>query len=125
MPTALSPPVVSMLKTSVALYLSGSRALMPAPAVSLVFAFVSLIFEFALVFAFELLFRLVFELVVTLQPPAHTTSANRLNAPAIVGIILSLRIINLCHVRLERCLNLNSLKRGNVQRIARGRDDLE
>src|ERR1043165_1559858 len=84
MPTALSPPEVSMLNTSVELYLSGSRVLIVGP----VFSDVALklpVFEFelALVFAFTFEFELV-PVVSILQPPAIASRLKRQIVPPII-----------------------------------------
>ena len=64
MPIALSPPSVSMLKISVAEYLSGSRVLIDGPLLSelalelsLFVAELALLFELAFAFPFEFMFR--------------------------------------------------------------------
>src|ERR1051326_596967 len=83
-PAALSPPEVSMLNTSVELYLSGSRVLIVGP----VFSDVALklpVFEFelALVFAFKFEFELV-PPVSTLQPLVITSRLKRAIIPLII-----------------------------------------
>src|ERR1041385_3860866 len=92
MPTALSPPEVSMLNTSVELYLSGSRVLIVGP----VFSDVALklpVFEFelAFVFAFKFEFELV-PLVSILQLPAIAGRLKRQIVPTITRPIFFLCI---------------------------------
>jgi hypothetical protein len=57
-PIVLSPPAVSALKTIVARYLFGSRALMPDSdsGEALAFAFAGVLFVFAVRLAFEFVF---------------------------------------------------------------------
>src|SRR5437870_5253210 len=88
MPIAFSPPWVSILNTSVAEYLSGSRVLIDGPLLSApAFKLLLLIAEFALVFVFT--FAFAFEFVLRVGTHAHARTAitaivpnsdNRLNS---------------------------------------------
>src|ERR1043165_865781 len=92
MPTALSPPEVSILNTSVELYLSGSRVLIVGPVFSdVALTFPVFEFELALVFAFKFVFELV-PLVSILQPPAITSRLKRQIVPPIIRMFLFLCI---------------------------------
>src|SRR5437588_12533466 len=82
-PIALSPPSVSMLKTSVAEYLSGSRVLIDGPLLSeLALKLLLLIAEFALLLAFA--FAFAFEFVFRAGWHANTKIAPRIAIAAIV-----------------------------------------
>src|SRR5207302_1270972 len=61
MPIVFSPPPVSAVKTSVARYVSGSRALMPesSSGEALAFTFAGMLFVFATVFVFAFVFVFV------------------------------------------------------------------
>src|SRR2546423_12157407 len=84
MPTALSPPEVSILNTSVEVYLSGSPVLIVGP----VFSEVALklpVFEFELAFVFAFKFEFEFvPLVSILQPPAIASRLKRQIVPTII-----------------------------------------
>src|SRR5437763_2218129 len=109
MPTALSPPEVSMLNMSVELYLSGSCVLIVGP----VFSEVALklpVFEFELAFVFAFKFEFEFvPLVSILQPPAIASRLKRQIVPTIIRSIFFLVCIDTSLKRLTT-LPIDSLK---------------
>src|ERR1043166_1720411 len=105
MPTALSPPDVSILKTSVELYLSGSRVLIVDP-VLLDVALILLEFEFEL--AFVLAFKFEFELVPPVSTLQPATSASRLKRH-IVPTIIRCRLFLVCIDTSLQCLSTRSI----------------
>src|SRR2546423_14657135 len=124
MPMVLSPPCVSIVNTSVAVYLSGSRVLIVGP-VSVLALMFALAFVLAFgIFAFEL--ALAFGFVAGWQAATGSNITSSKNI-LIVGLSSRTRISNIDHLKIcdvRTSLGIDGLE-GVVDRITRASSRLE